>query len=120
MLTNIQQFIRKNMSAIIIIIITVIYVTTMYLIVAHKATDHYATTAVITEVNHTDDYIVAINHSRTFVIYGADDWHEGDCLSILMDRKRTAQITDDEIVDYYYTDLTRTEDNLWIVHTKER
>jgi hypothetical protein len=107
---------NKHLLTIIIAFLLTLNAIGIFTSTKRVADNYYPTTAVVTEVNHTDSYIVATNHSRTFILYGAEDWHEGDYISILMDRKHTVQIIDDEIVTYYYTDMERTEDSIWVVH----
>lgn len=114
---------RKPLLKLISILLTTVIITTCIttLLTTKKTTQHlYATTAVITEINHTSDYIVATNSTRTFIIYPSDDWHIGDHLSIVMNDNNTPEIIDDEIINYRYTSFTETEYNVWTLHTTNR
>ena len=68
---------------------------------AHAAT--YPATMVVTEINPTTDVVTM--ETATGHIYemtGAEDYMVGDLVSLIMDDKGTADITDDEILDARY------------------
>ena len=115
--STIKAIILISCTVVVTVILTTLINTS---IVARKEQSrYYPTTAVVIETNHADDYIVAINSSRTFVIYGAEDYHKDDYISILMDNRHTKTIQDDKIVDYRYTYFDRMEDGIWTVHTMQ-
>lgn len=113
----------KKHTAIIATLVVTVVLLTLGLVTSPSRTANrfYPAAAIVTEVNKTDNYIVATNYTRTFVIYETTDWEVGDYVSILLDNKRTVSIIDDAIVDYRYTELERTEDEgLWFIHTTHR
>lgn len=119
MKSDTQQYLKKNIAAILTIVAIAICVTAVYMVVARIAPDYYPETAIITEVNEEENYIMAISKYRTFIIYETAGWYVGDFISIMMDGRHTAQLLDDEIVNYHLTDLDRSDESLWLIYTKE-
>ena len=61
--------------------------------------DYYAMTAEVVNVSEARDIVTVEDYNgNLWEFYGAEDWHEKDCASLLMDSKGTDTIKDDEII----------------------
>lgn len=65
----------------------------------NKRTDnYYALTTLVVKVDRENDTVTCLDSvGNTWQFYGAEDWQEGDCASLLMYDNGTESITDDEI-----------------------
>ena len=83
----------------------------------HVTDRYYVTAATVTDVDYRNDYITAVNHSRTFYIDSIDDWQVGDIVAIMLDGHNTDTVTDDSIVQTQYVRMDREEYGVWIINT---
>jgi len=70
---------------------------------------YYALTACVVEVDRDNDTVLCEDSTgNLWEFYGAEDWQESDCASLLMNSKGTATIYDDEIENARYSAWTLT------------
>lgn len=70
----------------------------------------YPETAIIAEVNRSEDKVTAEDfNGNQWEFYGAEDWMVGDICSMIMDGKGTDSIYDDEIIAVKYSGYLATE-----------
>ena len=90
----------KKLTAIaLILILTAIALT--------ACAEIYPQTAIVTEVNYTDDLVTVETFTGfQFSFEGCEDWMEGDCASLIMDDNGTDKIFDDLIIMARYSGWT--------------
>lgn len=93
---------RKRYIA--VVIGTIIALTaSVKLAASERRADFYPETAVVREVSTTTDLVVVETCTgNLFVFRGAEDWMEGDAVSLIMDSRATEEVEDDEIVSAKY------------------
>lgn len=65
---------------------------------AHNEGNYYALTCEVVEVDRDNDTVTCEDYNgNLWEFYGAEDWQEGDCASLLMWDCGTASVYDDEI-----------------------
>lgn len=65
----------------------------------NTAKNYYAMTAEVVNVSEERDTVTVEDYNgNLWEFYGAEDWHEKDCASLLMNSKGTDTIKDDEII----------------------
>lgn len=70
---------------------------------SERRADFYPETAIVREVSATTDLVVVeTSTGNLFVFRGAEDWMEGDAVSLIMDSRATEEVEDDEIVSTKY------------------
>lgn len=70
---------------------------------SERRADFYPETAIVREVSATTDLVVVETCTgNLFVFRGAEDWMEGDAVSLIMDSRATDMVEDDEIVSTKY------------------
>lgn len=73
---------------------------------ARETKSYYPMTALVTEVNISQDLITVTNaNGLQYQFYGIDDWIEGDVASLIMNDKGTEIVYDDEIVSARYSGI---------------
>lgn len=66
----------------------------------------YPMTALVTEVNISQDLVTVTNaNGLQYQFYGVNDWIEGDVASLIMNDKGTEIVYDDEIVSARYSGI---------------
>ena len=71
---------------------------------------YYALTTLVVEIDRESDTVTCIDSTgNAWQFYGAEDWQEGDCASLLMWDNGTSNITDDEIHSARYNAWGLTE-----------
>lgn len=66
--------------------------------------DIYPETAIIQEVNYNTDVVtVQTLNGNTFQFEGIEDYQAGDIVSMIMDSKKTPEVTDDIILSVKYS-----------------
>ena len=91
-----------NFSDWLIIVLFAFFIgATIYLVspLNDTAKNYYAMTAEVVNVSEERDTVTVEDYNgNLWELYGAEDWHEKDCASLLMDSKGTDTIKDDEII----------------------
>lgn len=68
-----------------------------------RRNDFYPETAIVREVSATTDLVVVeTSAGNLFAFRGAEDWMEGDAVSLIMDSRATEEVEDDEVVSTKY------------------
>ena len=67
--------------------------------------NYYPLTAVVTQVDYTQDTVTFDDGYNTWQIKGVEDWMTGDTASLLMDDKGTPEVDDDKIMAARYSGL---------------
>ena len=66
--------------------------------------NYYALTTLVVEVDRESDTVTCVDSvGNAWQFYGAEDWQEGDCASLLMWDNGTEYVTDDEIHSARYS-----------------
>lgn len=66
--------------------------------------NYYALTTLVVEVDRENDTVTCVDSvGNAWQFYGAEDWQEGDCASLLMWNNGTENVTDDEIHSARYS-----------------
>lgn len=66
--------------------------------------NYYARTTIVVEVDRNNDLVtVEDSTGNRWQFYGAEDWQEGDCASLLMWDNGTDTILDDEVQGAHYS-----------------
>ena len=65
----------------------------------------YSRNGIVTEVNKEEDTVTWFDGYFDWVITDADDWHEGDSITVINFDMMTDDITDDYTIEYRYTDM---------------
>lgn len=66
--------------------------------------NYYALTALVVEVDRESDTVTCVDSvGNAWQFYGAEDWQEGDCASLLMWDNGTEYVADDEIHSARYS-----------------
>lgn len=67
----------------------------------------YANTGRVMAVSAGTDTVIVEDYSgNLWAFYGAEDWMEGDCVSLVMGDNATPELTDDEILSVRYSGWT--------------
>ena len=73
----------------------------------HGESNLYALTTVVIEVDRDNDTVTCEDYNgNLWEFYGAEDWVEGDCASLLMNSQGTQKIYDDTIEGAKYSAWT--------------
>lgn len=68
---------------------------------------YYALTTVVVEIDRDNDIVTCEDYNgNLWEFYGAEDWVEGDCASLLMNTQGTQKIYDDTIEGAKYSAWT--------------
>lgn len=96
----------KNLTAIalaLVIILTAVTACAYEYRYSLDADHCYPNTAVVIEVNHYEDFVRCVDAAGLVWIFPeADDWMEGDLVSLLMFDNFTDSVRDDGIMVAYY------------------
>lgn len=93
---------KKRYVAIALGIIVALTASVRFTLSERRA-DFYPETAIVREVSATTDLVVVeTSTGNLFVFRGAEDWMEGDAVSLIMDSSATEEVEDDEIVSTKY------------------
>lgn len=66
--------------------------------------NYYALTSIVVEIDRSKDLVMVEDSTgNRWQFYGAKDWQEGDCASLLMWDNGTDTILDDEVRDARYS-----------------
>lgn len=65
----------------------------------------YSRNGIVTEVNREEDTVTWFDGYFDWAITDADDWHEGDGITVINFDMMTDDITDDYTIEYRYTDM---------------
>jgi hypothetical protein len=86
----------------VLIVLVSCLLITLFCLISHpddSAKNYYAMTAEVVNVSEDRDTVTVEDYNgNLWEFYGAEDWHEKDCASLLMDSKGTDTIKDDEII----------------------
>lgn len=86
---------------------TILFILSTIISLGGNPFDHqaviYPKSAIVTEVNYHDDYIVLLDLNGDEWLYdGAEDWLVGDFVAMMMWNNDTLDIYDDEIISIRY------------------
>ena len=94
---------KKLIVTVIILICTLFFVAALRQPVAQT----YAATGRVMAVSAGTDTVIVEDYSgNLWAFTGAEDWMEGDCVSLVMSDAGTPEITDDEILSVRYSGWT--------------
>lgn len=70
----------------------------------HFQNDVYSMTAIVSNLDYENDIVTISDfNGRLYCFYGCEDWQIDDIASVVMLKKGTETILDDEIIDVKYS-----------------